>query len=274
MIKRIFLGVVLFVYIILLFFSACTSLVKKQPHISHVRLMDKILTPYDNDYLPYQNFIYIKKYIHVNEKESTFCSGTNVSVNCDYELYGEGSGIAVNYKENKLKILTVYHVCKEHTMEALSLFYMKENGEYDYPNINLKVRFYGHEYEATVVKEDPDNDLCVIEINSEYSYKIKKIKVANEKPKIGETVYTLSAPQGIAADMIRLKFHGSWAGCDQDLTKEDYCYYTIPASPGSSGSGIFNQYGELISVLSIAMTGFDEISGGPRQYYIKKIIKN
>ena len=43
MLKKIAMGVILFIYIILLFFSACTSLTKKQPHISHVRLMDKML---------------------------------------------------------------------------------------------------------------------------------------------------------------------------------------------------------------------------------------
>ena len=54
MIKRIFLGVILFIYIILLFFSACTSLTKKQPHISHVRQMDEIFKNYDDNFLPNQ----------------------------------------------------------------------------------------------------------------------------------------------------------------------------------------------------------------------------
>ena len=97
-------------------------------------------------------------------------------------------------------------------------------------------------------------------------YKTKKIHIANEKPRIGETVYSLSAPLGIASDFTRMKFRGSWAGCDSDLTNEDYCYYTIPAAPGSSGSGVFNQYGELVSILSIAMTGFEfEIYRPPPQ---------
>ena len=113
-----------------------------------------------------------------------------------------------------------------------------------------------------------------MEIKSEYAYKVKKIKVAKNKPKLGEVIYSLSAPLGIASNFTRMKFHGSWAGCDSDLTTEDYCYYTLPAAPGSSGSGIFNQKGELVSILSIAMSGFDEISGGPRQLHINEILKN
>ena len=267
------MGVVLFIYIILIFFSACTSLTKKQPHISHVRLMDKVLESYDNDYLPYQNFIYIKKYVYFNEKEQKFCSEDNLSRGCTFIPYGEGSGIAVDHDKSKVRILTAHHVCGEQTWEALSLLFQNEKGEYDYPAFKLEVSFYGHDYNAVVTHIDPENDLCLMEIHSEYSYKVKNIEVAKNKPKIGETVYSLSAPLGIASDYTRMKFHGAWSGCDSDLTQADYCYYTIPAAPGSSGSGIFNQYGELVSILSIAMTGFDEISGGPRQYHIKEILK-
>jgi hypothetical protein len=273
MIKRIFLGVVLFIYIILIFFSACTSLTKKQPHISHVRLMEKALQSYDNDYLPYQNFIYIKKYVYYNEKDEIFCSKDNLSVDCKFIPYGEGSGIAIDHDKNKVRILTVHHVCEEQTWEALSLLFENEKGETDYPTFKLEVSFYGKDYNATVTKSDSSNDLCLMEIQSEYAYKTKEIKVASEKPNLGSVVYSLSAPLGIASDYTRMKFRGFWSGCDSNLTTEDYCYYTIPAAPGSSGSGVFNQYGELVSIISIAMSNFDEISGGPRQFHIEQLLK-
>jgi hypothetical protein len=272
MIKRIFLGVVLFIYIILIFFSACTSLTKKQPHISHVRLMEKALQSYDNDYLPYQNFIYIKKYVYY-KKDEIFCSKDNLSVDCKFIPYGEGSGIAIDHDKNKVRILTVHHVCEEQTWEALSLLFENEKGETDYPTFKLEVSFYGKDYNATVTKSDSSNDLCLMEIQSEYAYKTKKIKVASEKPNLGSVVYSLSAPLGIASDYTRMKFRGFWSGCDSNLTTEDYCYYTIPAAPGSSGSGVFNQYGELVSIISIAMSNFDEISGGPRQFHIEQLLK-
>ena len=196
-----------------------------------------------------------------------------LSLDCQYIPYGEGSGIAVDHNKNKVRILTAHHVCEEQTWEALSLLFENEEGEYDYPTFKLEVSFYGKDYRAIITKSDQSNDLCLMEIQSEYAYKVKKIKVAKEKPRLGESVYSLSAPLGIASDFTRMKFRGSWAGCDSALTNEDYCYYTIPAAPGSSGSGIFNQYGELVSILSIAMSGFDEISGGPRQFHINQILK-
>ena len=275
MIKRIFLGVVLVIYIIILFFSACTSLIKKQPHISHVRQMDAIFKNYDDNFLPNQNFVFLKKYIYANQEEKRFCEENELDIRCDYEEYSTGSAIAIDHDKNSLRILTVHHVCGEETMEALSLMYQKENGEYAYPHFKLKAYFYGLEYDATIVDYDMDNDICLLEIESEFAYKAKKITVAKEKPRLGETLYTISAPHSMASKTTRFHFHGAFAGCDNGrLSHLDFCFFSIPAAPGSSGSGVFNKYGELVSLISITLGPFPEISAGPRQYFIKNIIRN
>ena len=275
MIYRIFLGVILFIYIILIFFSACTSLTKKQPHISHVRQMDKIFENYDDNFLPNQNFVFLKKFVYYNEKEEKFCSSDDVDIDCHYEEYASGSAIAIDHDKNKLRILTVFHVCGEETMEALSLIQKLENGEYSYPHFKLKAYFYGLEYDASIIDYDMDNDICLLEIESEFAYKAKKIKVADEKPKLGETLYTISAPHSMASKTTRFHFHGAFAGCDNmHLSHLDFCYFSIPAAPGSSGSGVFNKYGELVSLISITLGPFPEISAGPRQFFIKELIEN
>ncbi len=265
----------MFIYIILLFFSACTSLTKKQPHISHVRQMDKIFENYDDNFLPNQNFVFLKKLVYYNEKEEKFCAADNLDVNCRYEEYATGSAIAMDHDKNRLRILTVFHVCGEETMEALSLIEKLDNGEYLYPDFKLKAYFYGLEYDAHIVDYDMDNDICLIEIDSEFAYKAKKIKVASEKPNLGETLYAISAPHSMASKTTRFHFHGGFAGCDnRHLSHLDFCYFSIPAAPGSSGSGVFNKYGELVSLISITLGPFPEISAGPRQYYIEKLLRN
>ena len=275
MIKRIFLGVILFIYIILLFFSACTSLTKKQPHISHVRQMDAIFKNYDDNFLPNENFVFLKKLVHYNEKDEKFCGPDDLDINCKYEEYATGSAIAIDYNKNSLKILTVFHVCGEETMEALSLITKLENGEYLYPDFKLKAYYYGLEYDAHIIDYDMDNDICLLQIDSEFAYKSKKIKVAKEKPSLGETLYTISAPLSMASKTTRFHFHGAFAGCDNEhLTKFDFCYFSIPAAPGSSGSAVFNKYGEIVSLISITLGPFPEISAGPRPYYIEKIIRS
>ena len=273
MIKRIFLGVILFIYIILIFFSACTSLTKKQPHISHVRQMDKIFENYDDNFLPNQNFVFLRKYVYANEKEKKFCQPGDLELGCNYEEYATGSAIAIDHKKNKLRILTVFHVCGEETMEALDLIYQNEDGEYEYPHFKLKAYFYGLEYDARIIDYDMENDICLLEIDSEFAYKAKTIKIAKEKPKLGETLYAISAPLSMASKTTRFHFHGAFAGCDnENLSHLDFCFFSIPAAPGSSGSAVFNKYGELVSLISITLGPFPEISAGPRQYFLRKII--
>ena len=274
MIKRILLGVTLFIYIILLFFNACTILTKKQPHISHVRQMDKIFKNYDDNFLPNQNFVFLRKLIYVNNEEQKFCSPDDLDVNCTYEEYSTGSAIAIDNDKNRLRILTVFHVCGEETMEALSLIQKLESGEVIYPDFKLKAYFYGLEYDAQIVDYDMENDICLLEIESQFAYKAKKINVAREKPTLGEPLYTISAPLSMASRTTRFHFHGAFSGCDnENLSHYDFCYFTIPAAPGSSGSPIFNKYGELVSLISITLDPFPEISAGPRQYYIERLLR-
>jgi hypothetical protein len=237
--------------------------------------MDAIFKNYDDNFLPNQNFVFLKKYVFVNEEEKRFCDANELDINCKYEEYATGSAIAIDNNRDNLKILTVFHVCGEETLEAIDLIYKKENGEYGYPHFKLKAYFYGLEYDAHIIDYDMDNDICLIEINSEYAYKAKKISIAKERPKLGETLYTISAPHSMASKTTRFHFHGAYAGCDnRHLSHLDFCYFSIPAAPGSSGSGVFNKYGELVSLISITLGPFPEISAGPRQYYIEKLIRS
>jgi hypothetical protein len=265
----------LFIYFLLIVFSACTSLKKKQPHFQHTRNMDRILQSYEKSMIPYQNFVHLNKLIMTRKLangETEYCKSEED--NCDsITEYTSASGIVVNKDKNKLKILTVDHWCSESMMESLSLMYRNEEKDYIMPDLLLEVAFYGKTYRAKILEVDQVNDICLLEIESEFAYKAKNINIAKVKPKIGEKVYAISSPAGVSSHKIRLEFHGNWAGCDDELTYLPYCYFTIPAAPGSSGSGVFNAKGELVSLISISMTGFDQISGGPRQFFMKELIK-
>jgi S1-C subfamily serine protease len=274
MIKRIFLGVILFIYIILIFFSACTNLTKKRPHLIHVRKMEKIFKNYDDNFLPNQNFVFLEKFIYTDKFSERFCDKKESDAICEFKEYATGSAIAIGYKENTVSILTAYHVCGEVTEEALGLVYKKKDGTYDYPHFNLIASFYGEKYIAKIIDHDVENDICLLEIESEYAYKAKKIKIAKSLPRIGETLYTISSPLSMHSKTTRFHFHGAYAGCDnRNLSKSDFCYFSIPAAPGSSGSGVFNRHGELVSLISITLGPFPEISAGPKQYYIENILK-
>ena len=59
-------------------------------------------------------------------------------------------------------------------------------------------------------------------------------------------------------EYIELMFDGNFAGCE-----ELRCVFTIPATFGSSGSAVYNEKGELISILVAAAVNFESVSMGP-----------
>jgi len=235
--------------------------------------MEKVLEKYSDNFLPNENFVFLEKLIYVNKNEKRYCDEEDLLIDCSYEEYATGSAIAISHDKDTLKILTVHHVCGEITMEAISLMQPKENGEWLYPQFKIIAHFYGKEYDAKIIEYDIENDICLLEIESEYAYKARDIKIASAQPKIGESVYSISSPISMHSTTTRFHFHGTWSGCDKNkLFNQDFCFYTIPAAPGSSGSGVFNKKGELVSLISITLAPFPEISAGPRQYYIESLL--
>jgi hypothetical protein len=93
-------------------------------------------------------------------------------------------------------------------------------------------------------------------------------------PKIGDDIYTISAPLGISTEKTRLHFEGKFGGCDNDLFH--FCFYTLPAIFGSSGSGILNKEGELIGIISVSIVDFKNVSGGAGveelSYFLKEVL--
>ena len=108
---------------------------------------------------------------------------------------------------------------------------------------------------------DVESDLCVITFTSPYAYKIKKIKPAKKYPEVGEKLFTASSPLGLYQHEMRLLFEGFFAGC---YDGQPYCFYTIPGIQGSSGSGVINSKGQLVSILDVSVIDFYQVTGGAR----------
>ena len=86
-------------------------------------------------------------------------------------------------------------------------------------------------------------------------------------PLIGEKVINVAAPDGMASPNTRLMFDGNFAGCE-----ELSCIFTVPATFGSSGSAIYNEEGQLVSILVAAATNFENVSMGPDITFIQTLI--
>jgi S1-C subfamily serine protease len=115
------------------------------------------------------------------------------------------------------------------------------------------------------------DDVCLIKFESKFAQYSQKIEIAKDYPKIGDPIYTISSPVAVKSPTIRNHFVGKFSGC---LTNDPECLYTIPGTHGSSGSGVLNEDGELIGILTIAINGFNNITGGVKLSAINEILSS
>ena len=85
---------------------------------------------------------------------------------------------------------------------------------------------------------------------------------------LGEKLYTVSSPLGMYHPYTRFHFEGYFAGC---IDESPYCFYTIPGIEGSSGSGVLNKNGRLVSILDISVIDFYQITGGAKLEIIHEV---
>ena len=178
------------------------------------------------------------------------------------------SGIVVKGKKNKVYAFSAAHWCKSSSDESSAVELLSKLNPGVKLEITNSVSFFGRTYPLDIIYIDEKNDICVLTFESEFAHKAKKIKPAKNYPKIGEKVYTSSAPAGMYSHNMRLHFEGFFAGCESD---NSYCFYSIPGTMGSSGSGILDRNGDLISILDVSIVDFHHITGGTRLEIIKEL---
>ena len=172
---------------------------------------------------------------------------------CDSEevlvMEGTASGVGILSRNDITYVLTADHFC--HPGEFYFMSTVNDKIESDIWVTNDK----GVTYIAEIVYSDAQKDLCLL---STKAYIKNNISLSGFKPEIGEKVYAVSAPYGIHEKGVSLHFEGIFSGCDEG----DMCYYTIPATGGSSGSLVFDSKGRIIGMIQMTTMGFKAISLG------------
>ena len=168
-----------------------------------------------------------------------------------YESNGTGSGFAVkvdNQDENTTYIMTAAHICStemappedfdRETMVIFRKLYVS-NGDH-----NIKIS-------AIVVKEDIENDLCVLKIEQKLPY---VFKISHKEPEYAEKVYNIGAPLGFFGPTYKPFSEGFFSGHVprySHYTKKHYveALYHIAAVGGMSGSPIINNKGHVVGMI-------------------------
>ena len=185
--------------------------------------------------------------------------------NSNLNMISKGSGGVIAHKDDETYVITAAHVCATNTISNVM-----KMGDDEYSidvnhQINL-VDYYGGVHEATVIRMDDENDICIVKADGTWS---TPLTIAREMVPRGERVFNLAAPRGIFYPGMVPTFEGFYTGYDGERNQ----FFTIPAGPGSSGSIVLNKNGQLISVIHSAAISFENIALGSSLTHIITIIK-
>ena len=202
-----------------------------------------------SEYFPIESFVMVSQSMATFEE---LCD--EGGVNClpvpvlKNRVSGTGSGVIVGTRDGKSLVVTAGHVCNgtEPVVPATETLSMQYNMEL--------VSGYGNEAVGTIISLDLINDLCLVIADD---YLGPPLAVGAEEPILHEKIYTMASPLGLAAPLAVPIFDGYFAGSVSTLY-----IFTVPAAPGSSGSPILNEHGEIISIISAAAVSFDEYAIG------------
>jgi hypothetical protein len=113
--------------------------------------------------------------------------------------------------------------------------------------IVLKQR--GGEFAARLKESDPVRDRCVLEASAAAFTPVTGVRPFADL-RVGETLYTLGAPSGLD-----LTLANGILSARREEEGVRYVQTTAPISPGSSGGGLFDAYGNLVGITTMVLIG-------------------
>lgn len=213
---------------------------------------------------PNENFVFLKKVIMINDMDGSLCHlglAEYTMCNTPWMPVVSASGYIIEKKKNTITAITAAHWC-----------FIDENQHIDsegrVPVIKGVVNFLDNDYRIKKYQFNLEHDVCFVEFESRDANLIKNIKIAKEMPKIGEKIYTISAPMWSHENSLRYHFEGRFSG-----KYNDKYYFTIPATYGSSGSAVINESGEIISIITESLIDFQNLSSGPSLDVLKTLVE-
>lgn len=179
-----------------------------------------------------------------------------------------GSGTVVKHVIDSTYVMTAAHVCWSPEKDTKTL---------GHKTITVKVKNsiivtngHGREFSAEIYAMDPKNDICILRAAGIFG---EPVPIAKKPPGLPERVYTYGAPLAIHHPGVILLFSGFTAGT---LEQSDRYvnFYTLVARPGSSGSSILNNKGEIVGLIHTAITKLESVSIGSSLKSIQTIVNS
>lgn len=164
-------------------------------------------------------------------------------------LIFKGSGTLIKKAEGSNYVLSANHLCTPSVPQFL-------NAKSEEPEFVI-TDFSGEKYEAHVVFNSIQNDLCLIRFDGYTN--ATAAPIASSPVGLNEKIYVFAAPTGFFAPHVIPLFEGQYSG-DIIQFNEVSSVYTFPATGGSSGAAILNSDGEVVGVVHSVLSDFHHIS--------------
>jgi len=248
-----YLGVSVFVFIITLLIFGCMSL---KTHVSTGQNQSYEMTSMSRVSKEFkigsENFVFLLK--QAEPIMDDMCK--MIPVPCEPTISSTASGLVLSSDDASVFVITAAHFCVD-SPESDILFKESIIGfAKDQPR------------ELFVLMLDTENDLCMLMGPKIKNEDFSDVKIASNFT-IGEEVYAVAAPLSMAGPNLRMIFRGNLAGCNYNA-----CLSTIPATFGSSGGGIYNSRGELISIVMAVPEDFQHVAISPSNASLTKFIRD
>ena len=180
-----------------------------------------------SEILPREGYVFIKKTVNLRKCDDGVC--------VDGRISSAGSGFVVKTTFRGSFIMTAAHVCVTDRDNFL-------------PGVTatdvLQVEtLAGKYYDAVVLAHNREVDICMM-FAENLTTGIEEVAIADDAPVPGDKVYNIASPYGIHYPGVVPIFEGRYIG-----SRGHKGFFTFDAGPGSSGSMILNEDGELIGLL-------------------------
>lgn len=211
-----------------------------------------------HDILPRKGYVFVKKTVDIH-----MCGEKK----CFHDRYvGVGSGFVVKTTYKGSYVMTAAHVC-------VAAEKYRKDPKYK-TKTQLKVEtLSGRYFKARVLDYNLKIDACMMFVEDMVT-DVEAVELASGNPREGDKVFNIASPYGIHEYNIIPLFEGRYIG---RTVVEDM--YVFPAGPGSSGSMILNEKGELIGLLHSVYIDMNNIILSVRcddlkQFITRNLIEN
>ena len=175
--------------------------------------------------VPYESFMLLKGVIVHGD----------VCETCDDISILSGSGVFVHRSARDPGlgfVLTARHFCNRTSTSSNSV-----------GHVFYAFDIHGRQHKARLHAVSNEDDACLLSVKG-MPNDINPAKLSDSPLKRGQVIYNIAAPGGYYAPEMVPTFIGVYSGMLGGMH-----VFTLPTVPGSSGSGVFDSSGDLVSML-------------------------